>query len=102
MAVFPKSTLTQTGTEWVQGSDIDFVMADGVGHSPLGYSPKFIFRIGDLYFVLKVYVVENANYQLLLGNSFIYDVGAAVFPKWDGYFNGSSKAGVSCSYGSDQ
>ena len=62
--------------------NIDFAMADGARHTPLGYAPKFVFRIGDLYFVLKVYVVEGANYQLLLGNSFIYEVGAAIFPMW--------------------
>ena len=32
--------------------------------------------------MLKVYVVEGANYQLLLGNSFMFDVGAGLFPKW--------------------
>ena len=82
VAVVPRSTIVQTGTEWVQKSDIDFVMADGARHTPLGYAPQFVFRIGDLYFVLKVYVVESANYQLLLGNSFMYDVGAGLFPKW--------------------
>ena len=82
VAVVPRSTIERTGTEWVQQSDIEFVMADGARHAPLGFAPKFVFRIGDLYFVLKVYVVEGANYQLLLGNSFMYDVGAAVFPRW--------------------
>ena len=61
---------------------VDFVMADGAKHSPLGFALKFVFRIGDLFFVLRVYVVEGANYQLLLGNNFMFDVGAVVFPKW--------------------
>lgn len=82
VAVVPKSTILYTGTAWIQEPDIEFVMADGARHTPLGFAPKFVFRIGDLYFVLKVYVVEGANYQLLLGNSFIYDVGAALFPRW--------------------
>ena len=72
----------QMGTDWVQQSDVDFVMADRERHTPLGYAPRFVFRTGDLYFVLKVYVVTHANYQLLLGTSFIYDVGAAILPKW--------------------
>lgn len=79
----PKSTIIQTGTEWVQSSDVDSVMADGVRHTPLGYAPRFVFRIGDLYFVLKVYVVESANNQLLLGTRFMYEVGAAIFPCWE-------------------
>ena len=82
VAVVPLSTITQTGTDWVQSSDIDFVMADGVRHSPLGHAPKFIFRIGSLYFVLRVYVVASANYQLLLGTGFMHAVGAALFPRW--------------------
>lgn len=82
VAVVPKSTIVQTGIDWVPHADIDFVMADGTRHTPLGVAPKFVFRIGDLFFVLKVYVVEGANYQLLLGNSFMFDVGAVVFPKW--------------------
>ena len=82
VAVVPRSTIVQTGTEWTATSDIDFVMADGVRHSPLGHAPKFVFRIGSLYFVLRVYIVESANYQLLLGNSFMHEVGAGVFPRW--------------------
>ena len=60
VAVVPRSTIVQTGTEWTATSDIDFVMADGVRHSPLGHAPKFVFRIGSLYFVLRVYIVESA------------------------------------------
>lgn len=77
-----KSTIVQTGTDWVPQLDMDFVMADGAKHTPLGCAPKFVFRISDLFFVLKVYVVEGANYQLLLGTSFMFDVGAALFPSW--------------------
>ena len=83
VAVVPKSTIEQTGTDWVRTSDIDLVFADGQRHSSLGYAPKFVFRIGDIYFVLKVYMVEGANYQLLLVTSFIYDTGAALFPRWE-------------------
>ena len=82
VAVFPLSTVTQTGTDWVPSSDIDFVMADGVRHSPLGHAPQFVFRIGSVYFVLRVYVVASANYQLLLGTGFMHAVGAALFPRW--------------------
>ena len=82
IAVVPRSTITLTGTPWIESSDIDFVMADGVCHSPLGHAPRFVFRIASLYFVLRVYVVEQANYQLLLGTGFMHEVGAALFPKW--------------------
>ena len=57
-------------------------MADGLCHTPLGHAPKFVFRIGSLYFVLKVYVVASANYQLLLGTGFMHEVGAGLFPRW--------------------
>ena len=82
MAVAPRSTMVQTGTPWLPSSDIDFVMADGKRHSPLGHAPKFVFRIGTVHFVLKVYIVESANYQLLLGTTFMHEVGAGLFPKW--------------------
>ena len=79
VAVVPKRTIEQTGTDWVRTSDIDLVLADRQRHSPLGHAPKIVFRIRDIYFVFQVYVVEGANYQLLLGTSFIYDTGLHYF-----------------------
>ena len=57
------------------------MLADGQRQLLLGHMPKFVFRIGDIYFVLKVYVVEGAIYQLLLVTNFISDTGAALFPR---------------------
>lgn len=82
VAVVPESTIVQTGTSWVRSSDVEFVMADGIRHAPLGHAPRFVFRIASLYFVLKVYVVASANYQLLLGTSFMHECAAALFPSW--------------------
>ena len=83
VAVVPESTIWQTSTDWSRTSDIDFVMVDGVRHSPLGHALRFVFHIGSFYFVLKVYIVAAANYQLLLGMSFIHEYEAALFLSWN-------------------
>lgn len=82
MCVAPVSSMVQTMTKWRKESDINFVMADGVIKAPLGVADKFVFRISDKYFVVKVYIVDSANYQLLLGTEFMVTTGVGLFPRW--------------------
>ncbi|KAI5809502.1 hypothetical protein DFH27DRAFT_605918 [Peziza echinospora] len=83
VAVVPFSTIEKTNTAWVNTSDVEFVLAEGSMSNPIGHAPKFLFRLGDVYYALKVYIVREANYQLLLGTSFMVKVGAALFPRWE-------------------
>ncbi|KAF8454011.1 hypothetical protein BGX38DRAFT_1268249 [Terfezia claveryi] len=62
-------------TVWDTGAVVVVVpMTDGVSSAPIGHSPRFIFELGEIFFALKVYIVETANYQLLLGTSFMYKI----------------------------
>ena len=83
VCVAPKSSMIQTKIKWSQGTDIDFVMADRVKRSPIGVAECFVFRIKDKYFLLRCYVMESANYQLLLGTEFLVATGAGLFPRWN-------------------
>lgn len=82
VCVAPMSTIRQTKTKWENKSDVGFVMADGVHSKPIGTAERFVFRIKDKHFAVKVYIVESANYQLLLGTQFIVATGCALFPRW--------------------
>jgi len=82
VCVAPVSTMTQTKTTWSKGSDINFVMADGVKRAPVGIAERFVFRVKNVYFAVRCYVVELANYQLLLGTEFLVATGAGLFPRW--------------------
>jgi len=81
VVVVPMSTVLQTTTEWLNTADIYFILADGVSSAPIRHAPRFALELGEIFFALKVYIVETANYQLLLGTSFMYKVGAALFPR---------------------
>lgn len=82
VCIVPMSTVIQTKTKWQKGSDINFLMADGLETSPIGIAEKFVFKLESKYFAVKVYIVEKANFQLLLGTEFMVAVGAALFPRW--------------------
>ena len=62
--------MMETKTKWLRGADIDFVMAGGVKRSPMRVAERFAFRIEDKYFAVRCYIMESANYQLLLGAKF--------------------------------
>jgi len=74
--------MAETKTAWSKGSDINFVMADGVKRAPIGIAETFVFRVENVYFAVRCYVVESANYQLLLGTEFLVATGAGLFPRW--------------------
>lgn len=82
VCVAPLSSIVQTNTKWSRGADVNFVMADGVLKEPLGVAEKFVFRISNKYFAIRVYIVDKANYQLLLGTEFMVTTGCGLFPRW--------------------
>ncbi|KAF8456192.1 hypothetical protein BGX38DRAFT_66639 [Terfezia claveryi] len=82
VCVAPRSTMDQTKTKWKKGSDINFVLADGVLTSPIGVAERYVFKLQEKSFAVRVYVVERASYQLLLGTEFMVATGAALFPRW--------------------
>lgn len=82
VCVAPVSSMVQTKTKWSKGADVNFIMADGVQKEPLGMAEKFVFRVKEKYFAVRVYVVDTANYQLLLGTEFMVTTGVGLFPRW--------------------
>jgi len=50
--VAPVSTMTQTKTTWSKGSDINFVIVDGVKRAPIEIAERFVFRIKNVYFAV--------------------------------------------------
>jgi len=62
MAVVAMSTIRQTGTKWIDTSDLDFVLPDSKSLAPIGHATRFIFKLGEIFFVLKVYIVKSTNY----------------------------------------
>ena len=81
VSVVPLSSVELTKTPWSATSDVEFGLADGVVTQPLGHAPKFMFQIGDVFFATRVYIVQEANYQLLLGTAFMVKTGAGLFPR---------------------
>lgn len=82
VCVAPVSSMVQTKTSWTKGSDVNFIMADGVLKEPLGVAEKFVFKLRDKFFAVRVYVVDKANYQLLLGTEFMVTTSVGLFPQW--------------------
>lgn len=76
------SSMTQTKTSCTKGSDINFVMADGVKKAPVGVAERFVFRLKSVYFAVRSYVVVSANYQLLLGTECLVATGTGIFLRW--------------------
>jgi hypothetical protein len=70
-----RHTITAVGCKWSEKVDISFVNAVGVKYKPLGMCHEFPFKIGKVKFKTKVYVLEKAPFQLLLGMTFLHATG---------------------------
>ncbi|RPB26197.1 hypothetical protein L211DRAFT_847354 [Terfezia boudieri ATCC MYA-4762] len=57
-------------------------MADKVKRAPIGIAEKFVFHLKSIYFMVRCYIIESANYQLLLGTEFLVATGTSLFPRW--------------------
>jgi hypothetical protein len=78
-----RHTITAVGCKWTEKVDISFVNADGVKYKPLGMCHEFPFKIGTVKFKTKVYVLEKAPFQFLLGMTFLHATGCGLFPRWN-------------------
>ena len=83
-SLVPMSTVAALGLSLVQGSDRAFVAANGSSMQPLGYCTDMRFLVPESTHVFtdKVYVVESAPFQLLLGVDFLNRHWAGVFLPW--------------------
>ena len=78
------STVAALGLSLVQGSDRAFVATNGSSMQPLGYCTDMHFLLPESTHVFtdKVFVVESAAFQLLLGVDFLNRHWAGVFLPW--------------------
>ena len=82
-AVVTRRTIEAARFDWEPGSDVKFIKADGTSYEPEGVCTSFQFFMGTLKFTTKVYIVNKAPFQLLLGTQFLWATGAGVFPRWN-------------------
>ena len=84
LILVPMSTVRALNLEFTPGSDISFVVANGSRMAPVGYCSnlQFSFPESTQMFGEKVYVVEYAPFQLLLGIRFLHRHWAAILLPW--------------------
>ena len=82
LSLVPMSTVTALNLPFSPTSDVAFVVANSSRMEPLGYCPNMPFSICGHGFVDKVYVVESAPFQLLLGIQFLHRHWAGMFVPW--------------------
>ena len=78
-----RNTIAAVGCKWTDKVDISFVNAGGVEYKPLGMCLEFPFKIAHVKFKTKVYILETAPFQLLLGTTFLHATGCGLFPRWN-------------------
>ena len=83
LSLVPMSTVKALNLPFTSGSDISFVVANGsrmapVGHCTIQFSFPNTVDGGSPMFAEKVYVVDNAPFQLLLGVRFLHRHWAAI------------------------
>jgi hypothetical protein len=78
-----RHTVAAVGCKWTDRTDIAFVNADGIKYKPLGMCLDFPFKIGNRKFKTKVYVLDQAPFQFLLGMTFLHATGCGLFPRWN-------------------
>jgi len=83
-SIVPMSTVKVLNLSFVSGSDVAFVVANGSKMEPLGYCLDMHFSVPEdtHQFIDKVYVVESALFQLLLGVKFLHRHWAGIFVPW--------------------
>jgi len=75
------STVRALNLTYTPGSDVSFVVANGSKMEPMGYCSDMQFSVQEQsrMYGEKVYVVENALFQLLLGTHFPINIGSGCF-----------------------
>ena len=83
LSMVPMSTVRALNLSYTPGSDVSFVVANGSKMSPLGYCSDMQFSFPDdarrRMYHDRVYVVESAPFQLLLGVRFLHRHWAGIF-----------------------
>ena len=79
--LIPRSSLIGCGYKIDRPTDLHFVSTDTLTTTPIGVCDKFMFNLGDVCYTTKVYVCEKVAFQLLLGNYFLWSIGAVLFPR---------------------
>jgi hypothetical protein len=64
------------GQKWTEGSDVKFIKADGTSFLPAGVCEEFSFRLGELQFSVKAYIVDPHVWFFLF--FFLSEIGSAV------------------------
>ena len=83
LSLVPMSTVRALNLEFTPGADVSFVVANGSKMSPVGHSfVQFSFPESNQMFREKVYVVDFAPFQLLLGIRFLHRHWAAILLPW--------------------
>ena len=82
VAVVPQSVITGCGLTIDRSSDVTLTSTDDMFTDPIGICDDFKFRIGNVLYATRVYVVRKASFQLLLGTEFIWKAGIGLFPRW--------------------
>jgi hypothetical protein len=85
VCVVPISVVEALQYSYNKESDITLSSADDMTTEPIGVCPEFKFKLSDFTYTVKAYVVRKASFQLLLGNEFLWSVGAALFPRWGAF-----------------
>jgi hypothetical protein len=78
-----RHTVAAVGCKWTDRTDISLVNADSIKYKPLGMCLDFPFKIGNRKFKTKVYVLDQAPFQFLLGMTFLHATGCGLFPRWN-------------------
>src|SRR5277367_1978337 len=71
----------RNGCQIDRPTDLHFVSTDTLTSTPTGVCDNFVFNLGAVRYTTKVYVCEKAAFQLLLGNLFLWSIGAVLFPR---------------------
>ena len=85
LSLVPMSTVQALKLSYTPGSDVSFIVANGSRMAPIGYCNDMQFSFPEdsrRMFADKVYVVESAPFQLLLGVRFLHKHWAGVFLPW--------------------
>jgi len=82
VAVVLQSVIAGCGLTVGRSSDVTFTSTDDMFTEPICICDDFKFRIGDVLYATRVYVVRKASFQLLLGTEFIWKAGVGLFPRW--------------------
>ena len=85
VCVVPLVTIEKSGFSISRPSDVVLAGADLMESTPLGICDAYQFRINDVAYMVRVYVVKHATFALLLGNEFLWAAGAALFPRWGAF-----------------